>query len=313
MHLTVGYLATSTGDDGVALASARQDLRCRCRRRPRCAARISGRPSRSSGVPETAHRAWRGMDLPGDRPAHRQRCQRVVHRVGRRVVRRIARRLCRTEGFGPHRGRRRARRILRRPYHRTGNRRPAALLADSGGAGTARIRRRPRRGLRRRDCRGADSSRRRQPAAVRDHPRQRRRTGHPDAVAGVGREPRRSRQRTRGAPAPGGRRRGESRGRGAGASGRARDRIACRRRHDAGVRAEKAPVGRRRPARRRFQQVRRTAADLPGVDGRAHPGRRRRPGDRYPAQFEAEQTRRKCAFSPACRGSLRLLAQTTAS
>ena len=212
MHLTVGYLATPTGDDGVALAAAhRQDLRRHRRRRPGRPPGASGRPSRSRGVPATAHRTRRGVDLQGDRCARGQGRQRVVHRAGRRVVRRIARRIRRTEEFGPHRGRRRARRFLRRPHHRTGHRCPAALLTDPGGARTPRIRRRPRRRHGRSDGRGADPARGRQPASVRDHAGQCGRSGHPDAVAGVVREPRRSRQRARGAPAPGGRGRGEPR------------------------------------------------------------------------------------------------------
>ena len=221
----------------------RQNLRRRCgrgARGPRGDARREPGPQR---VPDAARRTRRGVGLAGGRCVGGQGRQRRIDGRRRRVLRPVAAAVRRGEVLGPDRCRRGPRRVLRRPHHRPGHRCAAAFLADPGGAGAARLRRGPRRRHRRRHRGGAHPARRRQPAAVRAHPGQRGRSADPHAVAGVGRELRRGKQREGGAGVPGRRGRGEPRRRRARAARRPGDRIPCRRRPDAGVGAQEAQVG----------------------------------------------------------------------
>ena len=304
MHLTVGYLATPTGDDGVALASALAktfdadvDVVLVVREE------LPGRPSRAAPSTSSCSSSGRGVDRPGHRRPGRRRVSARRPRAGRRVLRRVADRLRRGEGLRPDRHRRRARRHLRRPRHRLGRRRAAALLADPGRARPARLRRGPSatitavtaavptragddnplpfaitlasaaglpiRMLSLVSAENLAEAEQRAETCVRCRSR-------PREENLVRRRPRTAR--------------------------RARDRVAGRRRHDAGIGAEEAQLGRRRRSGRRLQPVRRAPADLPGFDGRAHPGRRRRPGDRDSAGRLALPTPRDRGLStPSCR------------
>ena len=127
-------------------------------------------------------------------------------------------------------------------------------------------------------------SRRGQPAAVRAHAGQRGGVADPDGVVGVGREPDGSRDRQGSPPDSGGRRRGEPRARRARTARCSRDRLTRRRRFDAGVRAQEAQLGRLGSVGGRLQPVRRTAPNLPRLDGGTHPGRHRRARHRRAAR-----------------------------
>ena len=245
MHLTVGYLATPTGDDGVALASAlaktfdaEVDVVLVVREEM-----PDGHPGRAEYQQLLVNRGeeWvsRAVGALADRGVNAE-----LDGARRRVLRRIADQFRRAEGLGPDRDRRCPRRHLRRPRHRLGHRCAAALLADPGRARAARLSRRPA-GHHHRGHRGRPHpSRRRQPAAVRAHAGQRGSVADPDGVVGVGREPVGSRERQGSPPDSGRRRRGEPRSRRARTARCSRDRLTRRRRFDAGVGAQEAQLGR---------------------------------------------------------------------
>ena len=211
MHLTVGYLATPTGDDGVALASAlaktfdadvdvvlvvREEF-------------PDGHPGRAEYQQLLVERGEEWVSRAIDRLAANGVSASSTVTVGESFAESLIDFAeqkssdlivvggARDGFFGGH---------------TIGPVTGALLhsLADPGRAGAARLRRGSRRRVHRRHGRGAHQARRRQPAAVRDHAGQRGRPGDPDAVAGVGGEPGRGRERQGGAPTPGRRRRGES-------------------------------------------------------------------------------------------------------
>ena len=190
MHLTVGYLATPTGDDGVALASAlaktfdaEVDVVLVVREEM-----PDGHPGRAEYQKLLINRGKEWISRAVGALADRGVNAGSTVLVGESFAE-TSDRFRREEGLGPDRHRRCPRRHLRRPCHRFGHRRSAARFNDPDRARTARLPRRRTRHRHRRDGRRPHQARRRQPASVRPDARQCGEPADPDGVPGVGGEP----------------------------------------------------------------------------------------------------------------------------